>query len=254
MTPMAEVFGIAQELLWLHVLVFLRVGPMIGLLPGFGEQSVPMRIKLILALAFTLIAVPALASDLSKLAQAPAARTILAETLVGLVIGIGLRLFLLALQMAGSIAAQSTSLSQILGNASATPMPAIGHLLTTGGVALMMLMGLHVRVAELIVLSYGVFPAAGFPGVAAVSQWGIARIAHAFSFGFTLAAPFVLVSLLYNLTLGIINRAMPQLMVVFVGAPAITALALFLLMLVTPVLLMVWAQAFQGFIANPFGG
>ena len=43
---------------------------------------------------------------------------------------------------------------------------------------------------------------------------------------FTLAAPFVLVSVLYNLTLGVINRAMPQLMVVFVGAPVITGLGL----------------------------
>jgi flagellar biosynthetic protein FliR len=160
----------------------------------------------------------------------------------------------MALQMAGSIAAQSTSLAQILGNAGQTPLPAIGHLLATGGVALMMIMGLHVRVAEMIVLSYAVFPVAEFPNVAALTQWGIGRIAQAFSFGFSLAAPFVLISVLYNLTLGIINRAMPQLMVVLVGAPAIMALTLFLLMLVAPTMLVVWLGAFQAFVANPFGG
>ncbi|MFC3118840.1 flagellar biosynthetic protein FliR [Jhaorihella thermophila] len=36
---------------------------------------------------------------------------------------------------------------------------------------------------------------------------------------FSLSAPFVIASLLYNLTLGAINRAMPQLMVTLVGAP-----------------------------------
>ncbi|WP_297772866.1 flagellar biosynthetic protein FliR [uncultured Roseovarius sp.] len=243
-------------MLWLHALVFFRIAPIIGLLPGFGEQSVPMRIKLILALAFTLVTSPALMPELSKVIeeQAVTGHAILAETLVGIVIGIGLRLFLMTLQMAGSIAAQSTSLSQILGSASVTPLPAMGHLLVTGGLALMMLLGLHLRVAELIIHSYRIFPATEFPAVEAVSQWGVARIAHAFSFGFTLAAPFVLVSVLYNLTLGIINRAMPQLMVVFVGAPAITALALFLLMLVAPVLLVVWVQGLAAFIANPFGG
>ncbi|WP_417726560.1 flagellar biosynthetic protein FliR [Roseovarius sp.] len=254
MTSFSFLFGIAQEVLWLHASVFLRVAPIIGLLPGFGEQSVPTRVKLILALAFTLIAAPALAPELLGHTQAPRVRLILSETLVGLVIGIGLRLFLMALQIAGSIAAQATSLSQILGNASLTPLPAIGHVLATGGIALMMVMGLHVRVAELIVLSYGVFPVAEFPDFAVVSEWGVAQTAHAFAFGFTLAAPFVLLSVLYNLTLGTINRAMPQLMVVFVGAPAITALALFLMMLVTPVILVVWVRAFQGFIANPFGG
>lgn len=254
MTSLTHLLGISQELLWLHALVFLRVGPIIGLLPGFGEQSIPMRVKLALVLTYTLIIGPGVAPELLEGAQALSAHTILSETLVGLIIGIGLRLFLMALQMAGTIAAQSTSLSQILGNANLTPLPAIGHLLATGGVALMMIMDLHLRAAELIVLSYNVFPAAEFPNVAALSQWGVSQVAHAFYFGFTLAAPFVLVSILYNLTLGVINRAMPQIMVVLVGAPAIMALTLIFLMLVTPVMLTVWVQAFQGFIANPFGG
>ena len=254
MTPLAQVFELTQEMLWLHAAVFLRVAPIIGLLPGFGEASVPMRIKLVLAIAFTLIVTPVMSPDLLGHAQAPTVALILSETLIGLALGIALRLFLMALQMAGSIAAQSTSLAQILGNAGQTPLPAIGHLLATGGVALMMIMGLHVRVAEMIVLSYAVFPVAEFPNVAALTQWGIGRIAQAFSFGFSLAAPFVLISVLYNLTLGIINRAMPQLMVVLVGAPAIMALTLFLLMLVAPTMLVVWLGAFQAFVANPFGG
>ncbi|MBQ0751342.1 MAG: flagellar biosynthetic protein FliR [Roseovarius sp.] len=241
-------------MLWLHAAVFLRVAPIIGLLPGFGEASVPMRIKLVLAIAFTLIVTPVMSPDFLGHTQAPTVALILSETLIGLALGLALRLFLMALQMAGSIAAQSTSLAQILGNAGQTPLPAIGHLLATGGVALMMIMGLHVRVAEMIVLSYAVFPVAEFPNVAALTQWGIGRIAQAFSFGFSLAAPFVLISVLYNLTLGIINRAMPQLMVVLVGAPAIMALTLFLLMLVAPTMLVVWLGAFQAFVANPFGG
>ncbi len=57
--------------------------------------------------------------------------------------------------------------------------------------------------------------------------------------------------MLYNLTLGIINRAMPQLMVVFVGAPAITAAGLVLLMLLAPVMLGLWAAALGEFIAAP---
>lgn len=256
MTAVAALLQITEEILWLHALVFLRVAPITGLLPGLGEQSVPMRFKLLLALGFTAVVAPVIAPELAQAGrmQAPAAATILSETVIGLLIGIGLRLFLMTLQMAGSIAAQATSLAQILGNAGATPLPSIGHLLELGGLALMMVLGLHLRVAELIVHSYGLFPVADWPRVADVSQWGVARIAHAFAFAFALAAPFILVSVLYNLTLGIINRAMPQLMVVFVGAPVISGLALLLLMLVAPGLLMVWARGFAVFISNPFGG
>jgi flagellar biosynthetic protein FliR len=64
----------------------------------------------------------------------------------------------------------------------------------------------------------------------------------------------VIVSLLYNVALGVINRAMPQLMVAFVGAPAITAGGLILLALTTPVLLPIWQRAFEALLLNPFGG
>ena len=69
-----------------------------------------------------------------------------------------------------------------------------------------------------------------------LSQWGIDKVSGAFAMAFRLAAPFVIVSVLYNITLGVINRAMPQLMVAFVGAPVITAGGLALLALMSPIL------------------
>lgn len=133
-------------------------------------------------------------------------------------------------------------------------MPAMGHLLVVGALALAMMLGLHVRVAQMLVLTYGVFPAAELPEAAALSSWGIRQISGAFALAFTLAAPFVIVSVLYNLTLGIINRAMPQMMVVFVGAPVITAVGLGLLLLLSPMILTLWIEALQTFVSNPFGG
>jgi flagellar biosynthetic protein FliR len=255
MTALMAGLEITQDLLWLHFIVFLRMAPIIALFPGFGENSVPVRIKLGLALAMTVIVTSVVAPDLMSAAQSDFSLTtlVLTETGVGLLLGIGIRLFVLALQTAGSIAAQSTSLVQVLGSASITPIPAMGHILVTGAVALAMILDLHVRLAEMAVLSYRAFPVATGLAAPDVAQWGIAQVAHAFGFAFTLAAPFVIASMLYNLTLGIINRAMPQLMVVFVGAPAITAAGLGLLMLLAPTMLALWVDALNGFLANPIG-
>lgn len=256
MTAAAEFLALAESLLWLHFIVFLRAAPVMALFPGFGERSVPTRFKLVLAIMFTIVITPALTPDLQGFVDArpPLAWLVLSETAVGVLIGIGIRLFLLALQTAGSIAAQATSLSQILGNAGVTPLPAIGHLLVVGGLALAMILHLHVRMAEMMVLTYGLFPVAEMPDAAAVSVWGIRQVAGAFALAFTLAAPFVIVSVLYNVTLGVINRAMPQMMVVFVGAPVITGTGLFMLFLLAPTMLGIWIEALQGFVANPFGG
>ena len=227
-----------------------------SLFPGFGERSVPARIKLVVAIAVTVVVAPASAPYHEGLIAnpPPLAWLVLSETLVGLVIGIGIRLFLLALQTAGAIAAQSTSLAQILGDNGITPLPAMGQILVVGALALAMMLGLHVRVAEMLVLTYGLFPPAQMPEPGAVSLWGVRQVAGAFALAFTLAAPFVITSVLYNLTLGVINRAMPQMMVVFVGAPVITLGGLFLLFLLAPIMLSLWVEALHGFIANPFGG
>jgi flagellar biosynthesis protein FliR len=69
----------------------------------------------------------------------------------------------------------------------------------------------------------------------------------------SLAAPFLIASLLYNLALGVINKAMPQLMVAFVGAPAITWGGLVLLLVTTPFVLPVWFTAFQAALLTPLG-
>ena len=68
-------------------------------------------------------------------------------------------------------------------------------------------------------------------------------------FGFSLAAPFVIMGFAYNVALGAINRAMPQLMVAFVGAPAITAAGLLVLMLAAPVILHFWGLRLARLIA-----
>lgn len=56
-----------------------------------------------------------------------------------------------------------------------------------------------------------------------------------------------------NLALGAINRAMPQLMVAFVGAPLITFGGLALLLVATPVILSVWLDALMAFFQDPVG-
>lgn len=239
--------------IWQAAIVFFRVGALVSLLPAFGEQSVPMRVRLCVALVFTMIITPAIApSVVDDAAAGPELlRFLLTETLIGLALGIGVRLFVLTLQTAGSIAAQSTSLAQVLGGAGVEPAPAMGHLLMIAGLALAVTAGLHVQAARLLIESYQVFPVGFVPAAADLSAWGVARIARAFSLALGLAIPFVIASLIYNLTLGVINRAMPQLMVAFVGAPLITFGGLLLLFVSAPLLLTVWVNGLSAFMADP---
>ncbi|MDU9006582.1 flagellar biosynthetic protein FliR [Sedimentitalea todarodis] len=246
-----DLLPLLSATLWHGIVVFLRMSAMVSVMPAFGERAVPMRVKLGIAVAFTLVVMPALPLQSAPPDPLVLARLALTEVVVGLALGLGIRLFVLALQTAGSIAAQSTSLSQILGGAAVEPIPAMGYVLVVGGLALAVMAGLHVRAAELMIFSYQIFPTGNFPLGRDLSAWGVGRIAHAFSLAFMLAAPFVITSVLYNLTLGVINRAMPQLMVAFVGAPVITLGGILMLFLCAPFMLSVWTEALMAFLANP---
>ncbi len=236
--------------LWQLFAVFLRVSALVSLLPAFGERSIPVRVKLGLSAAFTLVVWPAIHPPDFAPGFLSMVRLVGTEVLIGMVLGMGLRLFVLALQTAGSIAAQSTSLSQLLGGAAADPVPAMGYHLTLAGLALATL---HIRAAQFLINSYMLFPMGTAPAAPDLSQWGVQQISHSFRLAFALATPFVIASLIYNLALGVINRAMPQLMVAFVGAPAITFAGLFLLFAGAPLILSVWADDLFAFFLNPVG-
>ncbi len=235
------------------VLVFARISGVMMLLPGFGEQVIPARVRLGLTVAFALVVWPMLAPELVTADTArPFLAMLLIEVSIGLMLGLAIRLMVIALQLAGSIAAQSTALAQIFGAGVAPdPMPAIGNILMLAGVTLAVASGLHVKAAVAMARSYEILPM-GLPVPAAdVAAWGTARVAQAFALGFSLAAPFVIAAFAYNLALGAINRAMPQLMVAFIGAPAITAGGLLILMLAAPVILHFWGGRLDATLADP---
>jgi len=239
---------------WHTAIVFLRVGAMVSVLPAVGEMYVPMRVKLAVAIVFTLIvapAIPALNAPSGPLHYFSFAAS---ESIIGLAMGVSIRFFIHSIQTAGTMAAQSTSLSQVLGGIGAEAMPAMGAILMISATALAVMMGLHVRAAEFIIYSYDMFPVGQFPAASGLSDWGVYRVSQSFYLAFTLAAPFVITSVIYNLALGVINRAMPQLMVSFVGAPLITFGGLFILMVASPMILQIWRDGLFMFLQDPGAG
>ncbi|WP_415183835.1 flagellar biosynthetic protein FliR [Phaeovulum sp.] len=235
-------------------IVFLRVGGAMALLPDFGEQSLPVRVRLALTIAFTMVVAPIVSQDLTQISSddtvlAPYLAT---EPTIGLALGMVLRLFVIALQIAGAIIAQAISLAQLFGGSAGEPQPAVGHLLVMGGLALAVMTGLHVDIARALVETYQVFTPGSMPAAADIRMWGLSGVVHCFSLAFSLAAPFVIGGLIYNVALGAINRAMPQLMVAFVGAPALTAGGLVLLAIAIPTALLIWYGALNDFLINPF--
>jgi flagellar biosynthetic protein FliR len=236
---------ISQNAIWAISLVFLRVGAAMAFLPAFGEQVLPARVKLAATLAFTALLLPLIWPTVEHVTNSKIWFALIGpEVAAGLLVGFVFRSMVFALQIAGTIAAQSTSLSQFFGGGlGVDPQPAFSTLLVVSGLCLAVMLGLHVRIIELLLSSYDSFPLGVWPMTGATAEWASTKVSYVFGLGFSLAGPFVLVSLIYNLGLGAINKAMPQLMVALVGAPAISFGGLLLLLLTSPFILAIWGKA-----------
>jgi len=254
---LASLFQTTNELVLVAMGVFARVGAVAFLLPGLGERGLPVRIRLTGALALTLLLTPVIVSlaPLSPGTPVDLVRVLAAEALVGLIIGLAFRLLVYALQIAGMVAAQHLSVAQMFGAGVAPePEPTIATLLAFGGITLALMAGLHVHVVATLASYYDVFPFGEFPDGGDLADWATRRIAETFALGVTLAAPFVAIGFSYNLALGALNRAMPQLLVALVGVPGLVWIGMVVLALVLPALMDEWMMRLGLVFRDPLGG
>lgn len=224
-------------------LVFIRTGAMVFFLPGFGESYVSVRVKLVIAIGLAVLVFPVVGPsiEVDPTSQNQVFGLIMTEAVAGVFWGAVIRLIIHTLQIAGAIISQATSLAQIFGGSvNMDAQPAMGHIMVISGLALISLLGLHETYLVYVLNTYSVTPAGLLLPGSDVADYSAKHIGKAFALAFQLAAAALTATLLYNIILGVINRAMPQLLVSFVGAPAITAGGLLLLYLMAPTILDVW--------------
>lgn len=239
--------AIVPGLDWALVLVYVRVQACVVALPGLGERVISVRVKVAIALA--------LAPLLSGIAPGPQMpeqplgmiAQVGVEMVLGFATGIMLRLLTIAIDIATTAIAATASLSQIMGIQNEMSPHPIGNMLHLAGMAVLMAMGLPVMIVELIADSLRLWPPADLPQVEGLVMAVVRMVTDSFWLAMMLAAPFTLGGFLYQALSGVINRVMPALPVVFIGAPASILLALMGLVILAPLLVGIWANAVMGF-------
>lgn len=228
--------------------IFVRLSVLVFLLPGLGEISIPVRVRLTMAMVMTWVTLPIIlpAEPLANISLAESFLLFAKESFYGFFLGFSLRIMLFVLQIFGNILAQALSLSQIFGEGLVSePNTTISTLFLMAGVTLAVTADLHIMAVEIFVDSYRTFPFAYSPSAEASAFFTMEKAMGAFRFAVTLSIPFIILNFVYNLMLGFLNRAMPQLMVSFVGIPAITGAGLFLLVISSTTMLLAWYAGFS---------
>lgn len=205
------------------MLVFARIGAMVMLLPGFGEANIPVRVRLGIALALTLILLPLHrnAYTVSMTSIAPLLVLMVQEIIIGVVLGATARVTLSALAVAGSVIAQQLGLGFVttIDPTQGQQGALIGNFLTMLGLTLLFATDMHHLVIAALSESYNAFSPGELMSSGDVAALATKAFATAFKIGIQLSAPFIVFGLVFNLGLGVLARLMPQMQVFFVGVP-----------------------------------
>ncbi len=216
-------------------LVFARVGSAIMLLPGFGEAFVSTRVRLMIALAVTVVVAPVVSGQLPAAPDSPAAMFLMigSEALVGLFLGALARMLIASLHMAGVIISFQASLANadLFDPVNAQQGSLIGAFLNLLGVFLVFMADFHHLMLMAVADSYTVFSPTNLPPIGDVANVAIETMSRSFTLAMQIASPFIVVGLIFYLGIGLLARLMPQVQIFFIAIPIQIVLAILVLAL-----------------------
>ncbi|BAN35068.1 flagellar biosynthetic protein FliR [Sulfuricella denitrificans skB26] len=224
---------------WLSAFIwpFFRILALVSSAPILGNPSVPLRVKIGLALVLTLVLSPILGSMPAVEPGSAIGLLILAQQVViGVAIGFIMRIIFTAVEMAGNIAGMQMGLgfATFFDPQNASQSPVVAQLLGLLATLLFLALNGHLYMIELLAQSFQALPVSLKPfsaaGWRALAGWG----GEIFLAGLLLSMPIMAALLVTNLALGIMTRAAPQLNVFSVGFPITLAAGFVVLSIAFP--------------------
>lgn len=249
------VFGLDPSLaVFAAAMVFARMGAILMLLPGIGESSIPPRIRLSFALAFSLIVGPVIAPQLPALPESlsVAAGLVALEAVIGLVIGLGSRFLLAAGAIGGQIIAYQTGLAMAQSfdptQGQAGTLPA--QFLNLTFMVLIFATNIHHMLLEAAAGSYQLMPAGEAPMWGDAAEWAVGLFSASFVLAIQIASPLIAFGLLFYLGLGVLSKLMPQAQIFFIAMPANILLGYSILAITLGAIGLVFIERFEEFAAT----
>jgi flagellar biosynthetic protein FliR len=205
---------------WL--LPFFRIGALLMAAPVFSAASVPMRLRVLLALAVTILVEPLLPQPAGVDPLGATTLVIIAQQVaIGIAIGFVLQLAFNALVFGGQVIAYSMGLgfAHLMDPQNGVQVPTVSQFYLIFATIAFLAVDGHLRLLALVVESFTALPIAA-DGITQNALWSLALWgARLFADGLLMGLPVVAALLLVSIGMGMVSRAAPQLNIFAVGFP-----------------------------------
>ncbi|MDQ0319177.1 flagellar biosynthetic protein FliR [Pararhizobium capsulatum DSM 1112] len=228
---------------------FCRIGGCIMVMPGFSTARVSVNIRLLLAAAISMAILPIMWDQIYPQVTGKGHTyiyLIATETVIGSVIGLISRYYVLGLQFAGTVLTMMIGFNappsaDVLED---TPENQLTNMISFAGLMMLFMLDFHHVMIESLVDSYKVMPI----GVGFDPQGVLITLTNALETTFMimlrLASPFLIYGLLFNLAIGLVNKLAPAIPIYFISLPYLIMGGMFLLYLGIAAMLKLFADGF----------
>jgi flagellar biosynthetic protein FliR len=235
------VFSYAQIEGWLALgfWPFVRIGACLMVAPVFGAAYVPPRIRIVVALALTVLVLPIIPHPVGlTLLSADGVITTAQQLVIGIAMGFVMQLMFDALTLGGQLLANGMGLgfAYNVDPLRGVETPALGQLYTLLGSLTFLALDGHVALIQTLVATFNGLPVgpAGFSAAAlqAIANWG----SQMFLGALRVALAGITALIVVNLGFGVISRAAPAMNLFGVGFPITLIFGMVVLLLGLPTL------------------
>ncbi len=205
----------------LFTFVLARVGGLTMTAPIYGTSDVPLRVRVLLAVALALLIVPA---QWHATVERPGdviqyAVLLASEALIGACLGLGVLILIHSMTLAGELVGQASglTLSDVFDPTLGENVPLFSRLMFLVTVSVFLCLGGHRLVMAGLLDTFRVIPpgSGGIPG--SIREIAVTLASQSFALGVRAAAPALTALLLSTLILGLIGRTLPQLNILTLG-------------------------------------
>lgn len=230
-------------------LIFTRLGAALMLMPGFSGQLVSTRIRLLIALALSLVLLPVVGTQYPALPRqvGTLVALIAGEALVGVYLGVLTQILMACLNIAGTFIGFQIGLTNAFSFDAVAEQQSSTLTALLSNIALVALFAtdMHHLMIRAMADSYATF----VPGQALPLDDFSETLGHlmsaSFGLGVQLSAPVLTFGLVFNAALGLMSRLAPQIQVFFVAIPLQVVAGLGMLMVALPLMYMIFLRWFE---------
>lgn len=202
-------------------LVLARLSGLAIMAPLFGASEVPPTVRAFVVLALGLLVTPVLGATSGVWPSSLGAYAWVAATelSLGLILGFGVQLLFVGVQLGGQLVAQQAAMSfgSIVNPQFDTEISVIDQFYYLVALAIFFMIGGHRLLLEALLETYGVFPPGGVEFSRAMVETLVDLTGQSFSLAVRVGAPAVVALQLSGLAMGIMSRTVPQVNILVVG-------------------------------------